>query len=135
MPPYLGKNVILYLLVGASPYEPMVIGCARNTEINYNTDTAEKTTIGSGTSREYKPLSTNWSGTIDGLSGSDNVTVRELMRYVQDLTVITMQFNLGDDESPLTGDIIITGVKATGNYNDAATFNMSYQGTGILDLS
>lgn len=127
-----GKNVILAILTGESPQTFTVLGCARNVRLTYNTDTAEKTTVGSGTNKEYKPLVTSWSGTIDGLSSDDNVTTRELLQYVQNLSVLFMQFDLGDGGVPLNGDIILSSVEAAGTYNDAATYNVSFQGTGQL---
>jgi predicted secreted protein len=127
-----GKNVILYFLTSESPEIFTVIGCARNVKLNMNTDTAEKTTQGSGTFREYKPLATSWTASVDGLSSIDNVTVRDLIALQKALTVIVMQFEIGDGGLPLNGDVIITSVENGGNYNDAATFNLSLQGTGEL---
>ncbi len=131
----LGKNVILYILTSASPVEYTVIGCARNTKITLNVETADKTTIGSGTFREYKPLSSSWTGSVDGLSADQNISIRNLLAYAEDLTILTIQFDLGDGGNPLTGEILLTNVEAGANYNDAATFNVTFQGTGQLNLS
>lgn len=131
----LGRDVTLYILTSASPEEFTVIGCARNVKIVKITDTAEKTTKGSGTKREYKPLATSWTGSIDGLSSEDGITIRQLWSYQDNLTVLTMQFDLGDGGLPVTGDIILTSAEAGGNYNDAATYNVSFQGTGDLSLT
>ncbi len=128
----LGKNVILYIITSASPEEISVIGCARNTKIVLNVETADKTTIGSGTKREFKPLASSWTGTVDGLSSDENITLRQLLGYAQNLTVLSMQFDLGDGDPPLTGNIILQSVEAGANYNDAATFNISFIGTGEL---
>lgn len=129
-----GIDVVLYVLTSASPEEFTVIGCARTVKITQNTDTAEKTTIGSGTNKEFKPLINSWTGTVDGLSSTENLTLRQLLQYQKNLTVLTISFDLGDGGLPITGNVIITSVEAGGNYNDAATFNLSFQGTGNLSL-
>jgi predicted secreted protein len=129
-----GRDVILYLVVAESPQVLSVIGCARNVKISMNTDTLETTTVGSGTDREYEPVATSWTASVDGLSSVNNITYRDLLAYQKALTVLSMQFEVGDGGTPFTGDVIITSSENAGNYNDAATFNVSFQGTGELVL-
>jgi len=130
----LGTNVILYIVTNASPEELNVIGCAKNVRLTFATDTAERTTKGSGTAKEYKPLITSWGGSIDGLSSEDNITIRELLAYAKDITELSMLFELADGGLPVAGQILLTSVEAGGPSNDAATYNVTLQGTGDLSL-
>lgn len=131
----LGLDVIVKVMVSASPVEFEPIGCARNCTLTSNANIAGKSTIGSGIYQEFIGLSINWDVSVDGLAtfneNTSLLTLRQLQAALQPV-VISFTETVGDSSVEYTGNALITSVVASGNYADAETFDVQFQGTGEL---
>jgi predicted secreted protein len=129
-----GKDVILYIVVSASPEVLQAIGCSRTCVLTTNAVTAGVSTVGSGIYSEFKALSINWTASIDGLATfGENMTLAALRAYQFALQPVAIVYTEGSTD--YTGYGIITSVVSTGNYNDVENYSVQIQGTGELQIT
>lgn len=134
----LGKNVSISIAVVASPEELEVVGCATEAILITNTNIAGSSTTGSGTWQEFKGLSNSWNGSINGYSTVDQNATIETVRELQfALDPIVMSFKKVTDLGDIyyTGFIIVLNVQETGNFGNAVTYSIQFQGTGELMIT
>ncbi len=132
----LGKDVILYVN-NNNTFTP--IACSRNCVFTTVTDTAGKSTIGSGIWREFKPIANSGTLHADGIVSFDNnLPVSTIRAYQFNWTELQFQFHVADEggEGVLyQGTLIITQVTETGNYNDVATYSVDAIVSGAITIT
>lgn len=118
-----------------SPAVFVPVGCARNCVLTTNVAIAEVSTIGSGTTSEFKALSSNWNVSIDGLSTFDQNAEMPDVRTIQfSLQQVFISFVVaaGSRSVYYAGWAIIESVVETASYTDVVTYNIQLQGSGEL---
>ncbi len=133
-----GKNVRL-LIYDSGRYR--LHSCATSCTININTSVVETSVTGSGQWASFAPQKHSWDGTIDGIvniDDPDNLTLEDLIALQIANTKLVMRYeNIdgGGNETALGGEFYIINSSSTGDVNNAATFSVSFQGTGALTQS
>lgn len=130
-----GKNVVVKIYDNGGW---RLYACAISCTLNVSTSTVETSTTGSGAWATFEPQKLSFSGVIDGLLNLDEpgqLTLADLRAKQIAFTKLLINFERTDiDGNTYTdqGTFIITGSSDSGNYNDAASFSIDIQGTGVL---
>jgi hypothetical protein len=120
-----------------------ILSCWRSSTLQIQTDLIGKSTIGSGNWKEFEAVVNSWTVSGEGqIWQSVTFSIHDATALQVALTVVTVLFLLIEkDESGnvigavyYAGDAIITSTQQTGNVNDLASFNISLQGTGELQI-
>lgn len=132
------SGIDMLLKVGA-----IAIGCAQKIDVDVKTKTSSAVCRASGGWEESVAGAHSWTASTDGLmriaTGTDaatNVTAANLLQLEVSRTVVAISFGsptVGD--SIISGNAIITGVKISAGLDGAATFTVSFQGTGPLTFT
>jgi predicted secreted protein len=116
-------------------------GCARTCTININTDFLETSIIGTGTAKTFIPTSYSFEGDIEGLVNlekTDNpLTIASLIYYQLNGIKLLMQFNYEDQNNnfmTLQADFYVQNSSVISSFDNIATFNVGFKGTGALTL-
>ncbi len=126
-----GENMVL--MVGGKP-----VGCARTCSLNKKVNIIGKTTVGSGTWKESKAVSKEWSVTSDGLAkvvDATNNTYPDLVDIADALNPVTIGYTITDRSGNTFnqyGEAIIVELNASGSVNNVGVYNVTLQGTGPL---
>ena len=118
----------------------VIIGCAQKIDVAVKTATSSAACRASGGWEEHVAGRHSWTAGTDGLvriaTGTDaalNVTATNLLALQIARTVVSLTFGspiVGDQL--LTGNAVITDWKVSAGIDGAATFTVSFQGTGPL---
>lgn len=115
------------------------VGCARTCSLNTKVNIIGKSTVGSGFWKEYKGVSKEWSLTSDGLakiSDGTNNTFKELTDIKNAMDPVVVGFTVTDRSSNTYnqyGLAIIVELNASGSVNNIGVYNVTLQGTGLLE--
>ena len=101
-----GEGVILKFNDGV---ELVPFGCARSITFNMNADTIGKSTIGSGSWKEYEVVAKGWDFTVEGivyLEEDGKVTAPDVYQMWDNMTPVNIEFlvvdELGNEVDPST---------------------------------
>lgn len=133
-----GKNLMLYWhRTDVSPAVDVPIACSTNCTFTVDVEQREVTSITSAWFREYKNDVASWNITADGLIILSGFSYLFFMQKQLDRSPI--EINLVIDNG-VDGLVIINGTTNIANFSfngpvrDAATYNISLQGTGPYGL-
>jgi predicted secreted protein len=134
-----GKNLMLYWhRTDVSPAVDVPIACSTNCTFTVDVEQKEVTSITSAWFREYKNDLASWNITADGLIILNGFSYLFFMQKQLDRSPI--EINLVIDNG-VDGLVIINGVTNISNFSfngpvrDAATYNISLQGTGPYGIT
>tara|TARA_R110002167_G_scaffold11733_4_gene50982 strand:- start:681 stop:1136 length:456 start_codon:yes stop_codon:yes gene_type:complete len=142
-----GTNMVLKIDDAASPAADysgcIAIAAATSATINITTDTGEVTDKSSGDRKEFIGLSTSWTCDCEVFYNEDGTTnpLTLFPRMYGDATTsqngvaqyptkVLVEFDGGANE--YRGEAFITSMNLTGGTEDAGTYSVSMQGTGVL---
>ena len=116
--------------------------CVRSVTINKLTDIVGKSTIGSGKWKEKEKVAWDWNFTIEGamyLNKSGMVGPPEIIDYWQSENPVDMIISMTNENGDVItyyGSALITNVSGNGTVNNAASMNITGEGTGeFTDVS
>ena len=130
-----GDGVILKFNDGD---ELVPFGCARSITFNMNADTIGKSTIGSGSWKEYEIVAKGWDFTVEGIvymEEDGKVTAPDVYQMWDNMIPVSIEFLVVDDvgnEVQYSGDALITGASTNGGINTISSLNITGMGTGEL---
>lgn len=131
-----GKDMILYVFEN-NTFIP--IACSRTCVFTTVTETAGKSTIGSGLFRENKGIVNSGSLSSEGVvSFDDNMSVSNVRLRQFALSSVFFQFRVVDEGGEgvvYSGSMILTSVAETGNYNDIGTYSVQAITTGQIEIT
>lgn len=133
-----GNNFIITIYDGG---EWKTYACATSAEISIETSLIETSVTGSGKSRTYLPEANGFSGSLSGLVNLDKpglITLPALLQLQLSHQLLNTRGTFIDEDDNVfifNGDFYITNTTLAGGMNDAASFNISIQGTGVPALS
>ena len=116
-----------------------IIGCARTCSLNTKVNIIGKSTKKSGSWKEFKGVSKEWSMSSDGLckvQDSTNNTFIELTDLKNAMAAIVVGFTVQDidgEQYNQYGLAIIVELNASGSVNNIGVYNVTLQGTGLLE--
>ena len=116
-----------------------LIACARNCTFNVSVNETEVTNVSSAWFKESRPDVASWSIQADGLIVLDNYSYLFMMNSQLAREIISLKFVI--DNGTTGGLVIVSGLAwlqsftMQGNNKDAATYQVSYQGTGAYSLA
>lgn len=126
-----GENCII--IVSGKP-----VFCARTCSLNKTVEIIPKSTIGSGTFKEFKGVSKQWSLSADGvlkINDSTNNTYQELDIIMDAMAPVAVGFTLtdmGGNTFNQYGSAIIVELGASGSVNNVGACTITLQGTGLM---
>lgn len=134
-----GEDVVLLLTEDQFP-----IICARNITFEINRDTIETSITLSGQFRTYVSGAMEWSGTIEGLTyiannTTSNQTVESLyfrLLLGSEVYIRWYEKDINNDYYlSKAGNVIIDTISETSSFDNIATFNATFKGTGPIDIT
>lgn len=124
------KGNDLGIFIGA-----IFIGCTTEATISISREVIEATCKDNDGARQILGGSLTWTMTASGLWKFDaGYGISDLMDAILNDTTLTAKFGLETEVSGdfyLTGSVKVTSVEATGSVNDAATWSVTFEGTGL----
>ena len=133
-----GENVLLEFFENGQWW---IYKCARSASIILSVEMIETSVSGSGIWSTSLPTKNNWRGTLEGImTTTDNaaLTLADLLDRCMNHTEMMMSFQATDLVGGVircTGNCYLTGVTQTGSFDNIATFNADFIGTGALTQS
>jgi predicted secreted protein len=118
-----------------------IYGCARSASISFTAEMIETSVSGSGVWATNLPTKNSWSGTLEGLmTATDNsaLTIADLLNRAISHTEMYIVFQATDDAGNVIsckGNCYFTSVQQQASFDNVATFNVDFTGTGALTQS
>jgi predicted secreted protein len=135
-----GEDVVVYFYDDVLD-DYVTYACARSCSFNLTTDTIETSITGQGTFRTFLPTAHSFTGSIEGLvnldKSSPNLTIGSLLDKQINNTLLLMQFDYRDEDGnflTLEASFYITGSSLISSFDNVATFNVEFIGTGQLTI-
>lgn len=116
------------------------IGCATTHSIEINVETRDTTCKGTGAWGSMDYSSFSWSGSADVLFNLDESGLYSRYRDIYKLMIskqivtISSKVELGSDVFEQVGQAIITGLPLSAPNQETATFSVSFEGVGSLEI-
>jgi hypothetical protein len=134
-----GENVTVF------KYDSSVLGwipyaCARSCSFTIETDTIETSIKGSGKYRTFVPRSNASTGSLEGLTqlgAANNLSIADLITLQLSHEILLMRWeDVADNGQIFTKqlEMFITNTTQTASFDNVATFSVSLQGTGSIEL-
>ena len=116
-----------------------IIGASTSCTVNYTLDNFETTNKDSAHSKSYLPAATGWTMDCEAFYTTDeDPAPDDFMTDVQNRTQLTVEFNEAAATSgdyKYSGEAYLTSVSLNAPNEDAATYSLSFQGTGALTIA
>jgi predicted secreted protein len=130
-----GKDVV-FLVQEGDGYLP--ICCARNCSLTTTVDTAETSTVDTGTWKTFKGLRNSFTLSAGGIVSYDmNESIATLRQRQANFEEILFQFYGSDTDLNVeryTGAMIIINISTPSTYNGNLEYSLDAQGTGELTI-
>lgn len=137
--PVNGKNVMLYWhRTDVDPEVDVAFACSTNCSFSVNVDQVEVTSITSAWFRQYKNDIATWTVSCDGLVILNGFSYLFMLNKQLAREPIEINFVIDNGEDGLViinGICNITSIGINAPYKDAATYNVSLQGTGAYGMT
>lgn len=132
----LGKNFNVYGYYNGA-YQ--IIACATNCVLTITTETAERTTINSGTWKNFKGVANSWSVSVDGLVVLGQTLGIETIAALQ-MSMLPIQISLEQDDNngniiTYSGQSVIETTEQTGQDGSASSSSIRFIGDGALNTT
>ncbi len=131
-----GKDLRVYK--NSSGFGNQEIGGSKECDLELTTNLKEVTGAQSANFREFRPDLNGWTITTSGLIAAAGYNFEALCRDWAARTKITILFSVdagGSGSAIYSGCAYITSVKLGGSYGSIATYAISLQGTGLLNIT
>jgi predicted secreted protein len=138
MTPVTGQKLNLYRYNSIAMTDNL-IACARTCTFSVEVDAMETTNISSAWFRESRPDVASWSIQADGLVVLDDYSYLFMLNSQLNRELVSLKFVI--DNGTAGGLVIVSGLAwlqsftITGANKDIATYQVSYQGTGVYSLA
>lgn len=132
-----GRNVVLSIYDNDIE-DYIAVACSKNVSLNMKLETREVTNTFSAFFREYKPDVITWDMSDDGFMILDNFGYTKMTNALLTRQTLDIKFfvdNGVDGITYYTGLAILTSVSLSGPNNDAASYSITLQGSGVLTVS
>jgi predicted secreted protein len=112
------------------------IGCTTEANISISREVIEATCKDNDGARQVLGGSLSWTMNASGLFKFDaGYGITDLVDAILADTTLTLKFGLDEEEVGdfyLSGSAKVTNVEAAGSVNDAATWSVTFEGSGLL---
>lgn len=114
--------------------------CARSISVNTVTEAIETSVSGNGLWASYLPTKNSWTASTDGvvdLNESGSLTIADLQKMQFEQTIFQVMFSETDESGNQymrVGYCFITNCQDSGSFDGVATFSLTLQGTGPLQI-
>jgi len=129
-----GAAIGIYVPVSSTP---TLVAARRDFELSETMDTREVTSTAAGTYKQFKPGAQDWEISLsyillmDEATGSLEASQEALQDAHRNQNIITVEVEYPGGTKDV-GDALITNLTTAGNYDEVASVDGSFQGSGPI---